>query len=61
MSDTLQTLQNRSYGSLEWALNSPPKPHAFVSLPIQSRVLDKFLNDSTLEINTKLFNSIDPN
>jgi hypothetical protein len=34
--DTLQTLLNRSYSSLEWALNSPPKPHAFVSLPIQS-------------------------
>ena len=37
-SDTLQTLLNRSYTSLEWALNSPPKPHAFVSLPIQSRI-----------------------
>jgi cytochrome c oxidase subunit 1 len=35
-SDILQTLLNRSYISLEWALNSPPKPHAFLSLPIQS-------------------------
>ena len=35
-SDSLQTLLNRSYDSLEWALSSPPKPHAFVSLPIQS-------------------------
>jgi cytochrome c oxidase subunit 1 len=35
-SDTLQTLQNRSYPSLEWGLSSPPKPHAFVSLPLQS-------------------------
>lgn len=34
--DTLQTLLNRSYNSLEWALTSPPKPHAFVSLPLQS-------------------------
>jgi len=34
--DTLQTFLNRSYNSLEWALNSPPKPHAFVSLPLQS-------------------------
>jgi cytochrome c oxidase subunit 1 len=33
-SDSLQTLLNRSYGSLEWALTSPPKPHAFVSLPL---------------------------
>jgi cytochrome c oxidase subunit 1 len=36
MSDTLQTILNRSYSSLEWALNSPPKPHAFISLPLQS-------------------------
>lgn len=35
-SDHLQVLLNRSYSSLEWALSSPPKPHAFVSLPIQS-------------------------
>ena len=34
--DTLQALLNRSYPSLEWALTSPPKPHAFVSLPLQS-------------------------
>ena len=37
-SDSLQTLLNRSYSSLEWALTSPPKPHAFVSLPIQSSI-----------------------
>ena len=36
-SDILQTLLNRSYNSLEWCLNSPPKPHAFVSLPLQSK------------------------
>jgi len=35
-SDLLQTFLNRSNISLEWALNSPPKPHAFVSLPLQS-------------------------
>ena len=35
-SDILQTLLNRVYISLEWCLNSPPKPHAFVSLPLQS-------------------------
>lgn len=34
--DILQALLNRSYISLEWALSSPPKPHAFTSLPIQS-------------------------
>lgn len=35
-SDLFQTLFNRNFNSLEWSLNSPPKPHAFVSLPIQS-------------------------
>nr|YP_010689738.1 cytochrome c oxidase subunit 1 [Erysiphe quercicola]WBR75364.1 cytochrome c oxidase subunit 1 [Erysiphe quercicola] len=34
--DVLQTLLNRTSISLEWALNSPPKPHPFVSLPLQS-------------------------
>lgn len=34
--DHLRTASKRVYNSLEWALNSPPKPHAFVSLPIQS-------------------------
>jgi cytochrome c oxidase subunit 1 len=38
-SDLFQTLFNRNYNSLEWALDSPPKPHAFVSLPIQSIVV----------------------
>ena len=33
---SLQTLLNRSYNSLEWALNSPPKPHAFVKVTLQS-------------------------
>lgn len=37
-SDLLQTLLNRAYNSLEWCLNSPPKPHAFISLPVQSSV-----------------------
>ena len=34
--DLLQGLLNRAYTSLEWSLNSPPKPHAFPSLPLQS-------------------------
>ena len=38
--DLLQTLLSRVYNSLEWGLNSPPKPHAFTSLPSQSNVLD---------------------
>uniref|UniRef100_UPI0030E1C716 cytochrome c oxidase subunit 1 n=1 Tax=Dematophora necatrix TaxID=2751867 RepID=UPI0030E1C716 len=36
--DALQALLNRSYPSLEWALSSPPKPHAFTSLPLQSNI-----------------------
>ena len=37
-SDLFQTIFNRNYNSLEWSLTSPPKPHAFVSLPLQSRI-----------------------
>ena len=39
-SDLLQTLLSRVFNSLEWGLNSPPKPHAFTSLPLQSNVID---------------------
>ena len=35
-SDILRALLERSFGSLEWGLSSPPKPHSFVSLPLQS-------------------------
>jgi cytochrome c oxidase subunit 1 len=35
-SDLFQTLFSRNYNSLEWTLDSPPKPHAFVTLPLQS-------------------------
>ena len=34
--DTLQTHLTRAFNSIEWGLNSPPKPHAFASLPLQS-------------------------
>ena len=37
--DHLRHYLNRAYTSLEWALNSPPKPHAFASLPLQSGIL----------------------
>lgn len=36
--DYLQLLLSRLYTSLEWCLNSPPKVHAFVSLPLSSMV-----------------------
>lgn len=35
-SNILRTLLYRVYNLLEWELNSPPKPHSFVSLPVQS-------------------------
>jgi cytochrome c oxidase subunit 1 len=47
--DTLQALLNRSYPSLEWALNSPPKPHAFVSLPLQSSIWHNIKKPLTLK------------
>jgi len=34
--DLLRTTSSRAYSSLEWCLTSPPKPHSFVSLPLQS-------------------------
>ena len=37
--DYLQSLLSRAYTSLEWSLNSPPKPHAFMSLPLQSWIV----------------------
>jgi len=42
--DFLQSLLNRSYNSLEWCLTSPPKPHAFVSLPLQSSIFNTILS-----------------
>ena len=41
-SDALRVYLSRSYTSLEWSLNSPPKPHAFVNLPLQSSVIWNF-------------------
>ena len=35
----LQASLMRAYTSSGWCLNSPPKPHAFASLPLQSTVL----------------------
>ena len=41
--DFLQGLLSRAYTSLEWCLNSPPKPHVFASLPLQSNIIKIFL------------------
>ena len=51
--DILRIFYQRCYISIEWCLNSPPKPHAFTSLPLGSTLLE-YLNhvvglaDSTL-------------
>jgi len=37
--DYIQIVLSRLYNSLEWCLNSPPKPHAFVTLPLTSSLL----------------------
>jgi len=37
--DLLHALLNRAYNSLEWCLTSPPSPHPFISLPLQSGYL----------------------
>ena len=35
-SDYLRILKDKTAPGLEWALDNPPKPHAFTSLPLQS-------------------------
>ena len=56
-SDIFQTLFNRVYYSLEWGLNSPPKPHAFDSLPVQSSFgyLRSFLKKISYALPKKIF------
>jgi len=48
--DLFQTLLNRSFSSIEWTLNSPPKPHAFVSLPLQSASLSFSINGTFFSV-----------
>ena len=48
--DYLQSLLNRAYSSLEWCLNSPPKPHSFVSLPLQSNISINSALSSTISV-----------
>ena len=54
-SDYYRILKDKCSPGLEWALHSPPKPHAFTSLPLQSmdpagiRTFDyKLLKDNKL-------------
>ena len=56
--DLLQTLLSRVYNSLEWGLNSPPKPHAFVSLPIQSSFFSILRNILKNKFNVTTFYTV---
>lgn len=40
--DTLRVINSRVSTSLEWVLTNPPKPHAFISLPLQSNISSWF-------------------
>lgn len=42
-SDMLRVINTRVSTSLEWVLSNPPKPHAFISLPLQSNILCSWL------------------
>jgi cytochrome c oxidase subunit 1 len=37
--DSLQSVLNRAYDSIEWGITTPPAPHSFVSLPLQSNTI----------------------
>ena len=56
MKNLLQIILNSAFNSLEWVLNSPPKPHAFTSLPLQSEFLsDAFIWDIIKDAYTPSF------
>jgi cytochrome c oxidase subunit 1 len=58
-SDVFQVLFARNNTSLEWSLTSPPKPHAFASLPLQSALgggTDDVVNAITALTNTDFWN-----
>ncbi len=56
--DLLQTQLSRVFHSLEWGLNSPPKPHAFTSLPVQSSLFNIFTKFSLISLTIGLGLSI---
>ena len=53
--DILQKQLSRTFSSLEWGLDSPPKPHAFVSLPVQSRSFSERWSSFKLNLKSKVF------
>lgn len=56
--DMLQTYLIREFNSLEWGLSSPPKPHAFVSLPLQSGFFSTWVRSIRAKLNETLFYSV---
>jgi cytochrome c oxidase subunit 1 len=58
--DIFQLLFTRNNTSLEWSLSSPPKPHAFASLPLQSAVGGSSEIAAAIDtfVNSGLFNQI---
>lgn len=62
--DMLQTYLMRGFNSLEWGLDSPPKPHAFVSLPIQSELTSLIFHStvlSSVSVISTIFSSVTSN
>ena len=56
--DLVQLILNRVYTGLEWGLSSPPKPHAFPSLPLQSGFYFGIFNADNLKKALNIFKSI---
>ncbi len=58
--DHFQALLNKTFDSLEWNLTSPPKPHSFTSLPLQSfAVSNPLRTKSILELEARSANSVE--
>jgi len=54
-SDYLRILKDKCSPGLEWALDNPPKPHAFTSLPLQSMPVSSSSDDRYFQLNPTLY------
>lgn len=59
--DYLRILKDKCSPGLEWALDNPPKPHAFTSLPLQSKPKGPFGDDSSTALDANGKVTGDPN
>ena len=57
ITDILQYYLLKVFDSIEWCLNSPPKPHPFMSLPVQSGI-EILFDDEIWEAISDLINSL---